>query len=158
MRGRREEEPAIPLNPTRVGHRYPTFTYEVSREKVREYALAAGFTDPRYRADPRDVAAADITVPPTFPACFTIARDGLLQDDPELGAHGNLLHGAQSYAYHRPIRVGDVLSCTPWIVDIQPRGRMDLLTLQVDCTDEAGAPVLESVTQLVYFNDDGVDA
>lgn len=116
---------------------------------MREYALATGVADPVYRAGPQDVPPEDIVVPPTFAACFTLSLDCLL-DDAELGAHWNLLHGRQEYAYHRPVRVGDVLECTPWIVDISQRRRMELLTLQVDCRDLDGTPVLESRAILIF--------
>lgn len=120
---------------------------------MREYAFATGVTDPRCTADARDVPAADVVVPPTFPACFTVARGGTIHDDPELGAHWNLVHGAQEYTYHRPIRVGDVLTCTPWIADIKERGRLELLTLRIDCVDADGGPVLDSSGTIIFFNE-----
>lgn len=146
----------IALNPARVGHRYPVYTYEVSREKVREYATAAGFDDPAYTADAAEVAPEQIVVPPTFPACFTLGgRAGAVLDDPELGAHPNLVHGGQEYVFHRPLRVGDTLACTPWIADIRSRGRMELLTLRVDCVDAAsGEPVLDSSGTLIFLTGD----
>jgi acyl dehydratase len=101
------------------------------------------------------VPAESIAVPPTFPACFTVVRGGSIHDDPELGAHWNLVHGSQEYTYHRPIRVGDVLRCTPWVVDIKPRGRMELLTLQVDCETDGGVPVLESRGVIIFFTPEG---
>lgn len=143
------------MNPDRVGHRYAPYTYEVSREKVREYAVATGVDDPVYTADPRDVPADQIVAPPTFAACFTVGdAGGPIHDDPELGAHRNLVHGAQEYVLHRPIRVGDVLECTPWIVDINDRGRMELLTLQIDVADASdGSPVLTSRGTIIFFSE-----
>lgn len=93
----------------------------------------------------------DVPVPPTFPACFTVVREGAIHDDPELGAHWNLVHSSQEYVYERPLRVGDTLRCTPWIVDITPRSRMELLTLQVDCDDLDGQRVLESRGVIIFF-------
>lgn len=144
------------LNRDRIGHRYAPYTYEVSREKVREYADATGLDDPIYRADPRDVAAAEVVAPPTFAACFTVGDSGgAIHGDPELGAHRNLVHGAQEYIHHRPVRVGDVLECTPWIVDIAERGRMELLTLQVDVVDaEDRTAVLTSRGTIIFFSED----
>lgn len=121
---------------------------------MREYALAIGLAEPAYTGDAREIPAADVVVPPTFPACFTVVRSGSIHNDPELGAHWNLVHGSQEYVFHRPIRVGDVLECTPWIVDIKPRGRMDLLTLQIDCVDPAGLPVLDSRGVMIFFNEE----
>ena len=118
------------LNRDRVGTEYPTYTYEVSREKIREYAAALGETDPRYFSEGDDCVA-----PPTFAACFTIIKGGQpMFTDSELGAHPALVHGAQAFEFgDRPVRPGDVLECTPRIADISVRGRNEFLTLEVDC-------------------------
>lgn len=142
------------MNPDRVGHRYPPYRYEISREKIREYALATGVDDPRCTADPADVALHDIVVPPAFAAAFTLVRADSLLKDPDLGLHWNLVHSAQRFTYHRPLRGGDVLECTPWIVDIVDRGRMELLTYRIDCVDAAdGTPVVDSTTTLALFTE-----
>jgi hypothetical protein len=146
------EEDVIALNTDRIGHQYPTYHYEVSREKIREYAAATGVWDDLYVADPSTVPAEDIVAPPTFAACFTVGR-GEMFADPELGAHWNLVHGSQSYAYNRPIRAGDLLACTPSIVDIVDRGKMELLTFAIDCRDaRTGDPVVTSTSVIIFFN------
>lgn len=141
---------AIPLNRDRIGHRYPVYRYEVSREKIREYAVATGIPDPSYTDD-----RADVVAPPTFPACFTITRGGeYLLADPDLGAHPNMLHASQRYELHRVLRPGDVLECQPWIADITGRGRRELLTLQIDCWELAsGEPAVTSRGTLVFLDD-----
>lgn len=134
------------LNPARIGHRYPAYRYEVSREKVREYALATG-ADTHAPGESGDAVAL-----PTFAACFTIARGFSWAADPELGAHPSLVHGEQSYVFHRPVRVGDVLVCTPWIEDIRSLGRNEFLTAVVDCADEAtGEPVVTSKATIIFI-------
>lgn len=141
------------LNPARVGHRYPSYHYEVSREKVREYALVTGVTDPRATADAAQVPASDVVAPATFAACFTVTRGGAAMfADPDLGAHWTLVHGAQEYVFHRPVRVGDVLACTPSIADIAVRGRNEFLTLLIECVDAAtGEPVVDSRGTIVFL-------
>jgi acyl dehydratase len=133
----------LPLNTVRVGHRYPAYHYEVGREKVREYARVTGWPDPLNDID--DMAAAEMLAPPTFAAVFTLPQAAsLLGADPELGSRPTL-HGKQEYEYHRAVRVGDVLRCTPSIVDIRPRGSVSFLTLEVSCVDAtSGDPVVIS--------------
>jgi acyl dehydratase len=115
---------------------------------VREYAAATG------APPPPDSGPA--TAPPTFAACFTIGRSGDMFADPELGAHWNLVHGAQEYEFHRPVRVGDALSCTPRIVDIKAKGRMEFLTLEISCNDESsGEPVVTSRGTIIFFGEEG---
>ncbi len=95
----------------------------------------------------------EVVAPPTFAACFTVTRADAVFNDPELGAHCNLVHGSQDYTFHRPVRVGDVLRCTPAVVGITPRGRMELLTLEIDCADAAtGEPVVTSRSVIIYFS------
>lgn len=96
----------------------------------------------------------DIVVPPAFAAVFTLVRADSLLNDPDLGMHWNLVHTGQRFTYHRPMRGGDVLRCTPWIVDIADRGRMELLTYRIDCVDDAGGtPVVDSTTTLALFTE-----
>jgi hypothetical protein len=136
------------LNQDKVGETYPGFTYEVSREKIREYASALGESDPRYFS-----AGDDCVAPPTFAACFTVIKgaEGIMSD-PDLGIHFALVHGSQSYEYgERPLQPGDVLSCTPRIADISVRGRNELLTIEVDCRFESGDLAVRSTGVIVFL-------
>ena len=108
--------------------------------------------DATYEADAADVPLTELVAPPTFPACFSIGRIDDLVGDPELGAHRNLVHGSQEFTYERPIRGGDVLECTPRIVDIADRGRMELLTYEIECVDrETKEPVVTARSVIVFF-------
>ncbi len=136
------------LNPAKVGAVYPTYRYEVSREKIREYAMALGETDPRYTSQD------DCVAPPTFAAAFTITRGALdLFADPDLGAHPALVHGSQRFVWQgRPLRPGDVLACTPRIGSITNRGRNEFLTIVLDCVHEgSGEPALSAETTIVFL-------
>jgi len=134
------------LNAARVGHRYPAYRYEVSREKVREYALATGHGE-GYLGDEAWLAA-----PPLFAACITGKASAVVMADPELGAHWSLVHGSQAYTFHRPVRVGDVLLCTPTVADITSRSSMEMLTIAVECGDAAtGEPVVEGRSTLILL-------
>jgi hypothetical protein len=128
------------LNTAKVGTAYPPYTYEVSREKIREYASALGESDPRYHS-----AGDDCVAPPTFAAAFTVTKGGeAIFADPDLGTHPALVHGSQRYEYgDRPLRPGDTLTCTPRIADISVRGKNEMLTIEVDCrfADDDGLAV-----------------
>lgn len=136
------------LRREKVGTTYPSYTYEVSREKIREYAAALGETDPRYFSDGDDCVA-----PPTFAACFTITKGGAAAfSDPELGAHPAVVHGSQRYTFAgRALRPGDVLTCTPRIADISARGANEFLVLEVRCEDADGHHVVTSQATIVLL-------
>jgi acyl dehydratase len=108
--------------------------------------------DPAYSADPAEVPSDQLLAPPTFAACFTVGRSAELLADEELGAHPAVVHGGQEYEFHRPIRVGDVLACTPLIADISHRGSNEYLVLEVDCADaSSGEPVVTSRGTIVFL-------
>lgn len=141
------KEKVIALNTDRIGHVYTPYRYEVSREKVREYANATGAGGEAATADEGATLA-----PPTFAACFTVTRSVEMFLDPELGAHFNLVHGAQEYEFHRPVRVGDTLVCTPRIADIKGKQSMEFLTLEITCVDaETEEPVVTSRGTIIFF-------
>lgn len=141
------------LDRDRVGTTYDTYRYEVSREKIREYARALGEEDPRYHS-PGD----DCVAPPTFAACFTLGRGAeVVLSDPELGAEGIPLHGSQSYAWgRRPLRPGDVLECTPRIAGIRGRSGTEFLTIEIDCRFvDSGERAVTAETMLVLLEEAG---
>ncbi len=62
------------------------------------------------------------------------------------------MHSTQSFDHTRAVRAGDVLACTPRIVDIVDRGRMEILTYAIDCVDAGTRDhVLTSSTTLILF-------
>lgn len=130
------------------GKEYPSFTYEVSREKIREYAEALGETDPRYFSDGDDCVA-----PPTFAATFTLSKGAapLFADD-DLGLHWNLVHGSQRFEFGRPVRPGDVLTCTPRFGGVTPRMGNEFVRLEVDCRFADGELACASTATLVLFD------
>jgi len=137
------------LNQSRVGTVYPSYRYEVAREKIREYAVALGESDPRYHSDGDDCVA-----PPTFAAAFTLTKGLMtLLGDAELGAHPALVHGSQSFTWgERPLRPGDVLECTPRIEGIAVRGRNEFLTTVVDCRfADSGATAVVAEVVIVFL-------
>lgn len=130
-----------------AGREYPSYTYEVSREKIREYATALGETDPRYFSDGDDCVA-----PPTFAAAFTITKGGApLFGDEELGLHWNLVHGSQRYEWGRHVRPGDVLTCTPRFGGVTPRGGNEFVSMEVECLHADGDLAVRSIATIVLF-------
>jgi len=138
----------VALNRARIGATYPSFLYEVAREKIREYASAVGETDPRYFSDGDDCVA-----PPTFAATFTVSKGGdVVFADPELGTHPALVHGSQRFVYgERAMRPGDVLTCTPRVADIGARGRNELLQVEVDCRFPDDTLAVRSEAMIVFL-------
>lgn len=130
-----------------AGKEYPSYTYEVSREKIRDYATALGETDERYFSDGDDCIA-----PPTFAAAFTLTKGGdPLFADEQLGLHWNLVHGSHRFDFGRPVAPGDVLTCTPRFDSVMPRGDNEFVKWSVECRFADGELACESTATLVLF-------
>ena len=142
----------MPLDPSLAGKRYPVRPpYEVSREKIREFADAIGAPDAAYR-DPEAAKALghpDVIAPPTLPVVFTAAIETLV-GDAELGLDfARVVHGDQKFSYHRPVRAGDRLVAHNSIEEIMSRVGNDFITVRSEIFTAEGEPVVTISCRLV---------
>ncbi|MGQ0778759.1 MAG: FAS1-like dehydratase domain-containing protein [Pseudonocardiales bacterium] len=141
------------LDPSFVGRSYPAAgSYQVGREKIREFAEAIGDDDAVYRdsAAARAAGYPDVIAPPTFAIILSMKAQELLIDDPELGLDfSRVVHGDQSFTHHRPIHAGDELAATLHVDGILSKGGNDMLTVRCEITDGTGAPVTTARSMLV---------
>ena len=96
-----------------VGKEWPASTYQVGREKIREYANALGIDNPVHL----DVEAAraagfrDVVAPPMFAVVYSAGSVGPGVLDPELGINLMLmLHGSQEFVWGEPVCAGDTIT------------------------------------------------
>lgn len=142
----------MPINPDFVGREFaPSEPYEVSREKIRDFAAAIGDLSPAYTS--KEAAQAlghpDVIAPPTFAIVLTFRMGGFVLD-PELGVdYSRVVHGEQQFVHHRPIHAGDVLVATPRIDDIRARGNNETMVWSADIRTADGEPVCRAVNTLV---------
>jgi acyl dehydratase len=132
------------LNRALVGRAYPAIGYEVGREKLREFAIAVGESDPIYHDEAAARAAGhpDIPAVPTFAVVLSLRAGQVVYGDPELGLdYSRVVHGEQEFVYRRPIRAGDRLLATGRVAAVEAKGRHELLVLETDVTTGAGEPV-----------------
>jgi acyl dehydratase len=127
-------------------------TYQVGREKIREFAEAIGDDNAVYR-DPDAARAAgypDLVAPPTFAMILVLRTQEELISDPKLGLdYRRMVHGSQSFTHHRPITAGDELAATLHVDGIRAMGGNDMLTVRCEITDSAGDPVTTARAMLV---------
>jgi acyl dehydratase len=141
------------LDPSCVGRCYPAVgTYQVGREKIREFAEAIGDDDALYR-DPSAARACgypDVIAPPTFAIILALRAQQALICDPEFALdYSRVVHGNQSFTQHRPIRAGDELAATLHVDGLRAMGGNDMLTVRCEITGRAGDPVTTARTMLV---------
>ncbi|MDM0005068.1 MaoC family dehydratase N-terminal domain-containing protein [Variovorax sp. J22G73] len=104
-----------------IGHELPPSVLPIERTRLQFFAKAIGETDPIYTdaAAARDAGYADLPAPPTFLFAAELdsgASDRLLADLQIPLA--KLLHGEQSFSYHRAACVGDTVTVRSTITDI----------------------------------------
>ncbi|MGH8918484.1 MAG: FAS1-like dehydratase domain-containing protein [Actinomycetes bacterium] len=131
----------------------PSDPYEVSREKIREFARALGDDDPAYRdpAAARAYGHPDVIAPPTFVVLLTMRAEAQAAADAFGGdldlAH--ILHRDQRFTYTRPVRATDRLVVTPEVEDREIDGR-HVLTLRTEVRTTDSEHVCTATSVMVY--------
>jgi acyl dehydratase len=124
---------------SKSGKRYRPYQYEVSREKVREYARVIGERNPLYfdRDAARGAGFRDIVAPPTFVVVYSVSAIRKAIFDPELRIDmARLLHGAQEFEWFEPVCVGDVISTTLQVGDIFQKGTLWFVVFETTSTNQ----------------------
>jgi acyl dehydratase len=114
----------MPLSTEAVGKRYDPLVYAVGREKIREYALAVGETEPLHLdvAAARRAGYADVVAPPMFAVVYSGPAMGPALFDPEVGLDFLLrVHGGQEFRWGPLVVAGDEISTTVSVVSIEER-------------------------------------
>ena len=140
-----------------IGHELPPSQLPIERTRLQFFAKAIGETDPAYTdaTAARDAGYADLPAPPTFLFAAELdsgANTRLLADlDIPLE---KLLHGEQSFVYHRAACVGDTVTVRSRIEDIYDKknGALEFVVKASRATNQMGELVAEMRTVLVCRN------
>jgi acyl dehydratase len=120
--------------------------YAVGREKIREYALATGETDPRHLdvEAARAAGYADVVAPPMFAAVYCLPAVGPAILDPEVGIDfARMVHGAQEFTWHGPVVAGDEITTEAELADKSERGGLGFFTFRTTSVNQRGETVCE---------------
>jgi acyl dehydratase len=108
-----------------VGKSWPSTTYQVGREKIKEYANVLGIQNPVHF----DVEAAraagfrDVVAPPMFAVVYSGPALGPVLFDPEVGMNfAAMVHGGQVFEWGEPVCSGDEITTTPKCLSIEEKG------------------------------------
>ena len=107
-----------------AGKEFPSKTYEVGLEKIREYANAVGEDSPVHhdRAAAQAAGFRDVVAPPMFAVVYSSPAMGQAILDPEVGINLMLMvHGSQEFVWSEPVCAGDTISTTASVKDIAER-------------------------------------
>lgn len=140
----------MPIDPSVVGRVYPPQPYEVSREKIREFAEAIGDPNPVYvdTLTAREYGHADVVAPLTFAMIPVMRGVEMLMDD--LGIEfARLVHVDQRVTYSRALGVGDRLETTTRLDGLRQVAGNGLLKIHSEVRDENGGDVCVSLATLL---------
>lgn len=85
-------------------------TFDVEKGRLKFFAKATGQNDPVYSDDEAAKAAGyrSIPAPPTIGFCLEMESNSLWDNIAAMGVPvGKILHGTQTFKYHKPICAGD---------------------------------------------------
>jgi acyl dehydratase len=134
----------VALKTDAVGKTYPPVGYAVGREKIREYALAVGETDPLH-LDLQAARAAghrDLVAPPMFCVVYCGPALGPALFDPEVGIDfARMVHGGQEFRWGPLVVAGDEITTTLSVKDVSERGPMGFYVFESLSTNQDGDTV-----------------
>ena len=137
-----------------IGHKLPPSVLMVDRTRLQFFAKAIGEKNPIYS----DVAAAkaagypDLPAPPTFLFAAELDSGTNMELLNDLGIPlTKLLHGEQSFRYHRPVCAGDTVTVQSTVEDIYDKkdGKLEFVVKKSQVTNQKGEKVAELGTVLV---------
>jgi acyl dehydratase len=127
-----------------VGKTYPPTVYAVGREKIKEYALAVGETNPLH-LDPEAARAAgfrDVVAPPMFCVVYSSPSIGPAIFDPEVGINfAMMVHGGQEFTWGPLVVAGDEITTTVSVKSIEERAGNGFYVFESQSANQDGDTV-----------------
>ena len=127
-----------------VGRTYPPALYAVGREKVKEFALATGETDPLHldHEAARRAGHADVVAPPMFAVVFSAPAMVPAIFDPDVGMDFALMvHGGQEFRWGPLVVAGDEVSTEVTFKDVSERDGRGFYVFESVSTNQRGETV-----------------
>jgi acyl dehydratase len=139
-----------------IGKVIPPFTAVAELGQLRFFAKATGETNPIYfdESAARDAGHAALPLPPTFLFSLELQQPNTGWRD-ELGIQlSRILHGEQSFTYHRLAYAGDMLRFKTRIADIYGKkgGALEFVVRETRVTNQRAEHVADLRSVLVQRN------
>jgi acyl dehydratase len=144
------------IDPKHIGIELPGFSTVAEAGRLRFFAKAIGETDPVYldESAARDAGHPGLPLPPTFLFSLEFDRPSNAWRD-EIGIVGSrILHGEQSFSYHRMAYAGDTLRFESRIADIYAKkgGALSFIVRETRVSNQRGEHVADLRAVLVHRN------
>jgi acyl dehydratase len=132
----------MPIKTEAIGKQYPAVTYEVGREKIREYANAIGATNPVHFDREAALAAGyrNVVAPPMFCVVYSAPALGPGILDPDVGINlAAMVHGGQEFVWGEPVCAGDEITTTARVTEIYEQEGKGFYVFDSVSTNQDGA-------------------
>ena len=129
---------------TLIGKSFDPGLYAVGREKIREYALAVGETNPLHHDlhVARNHGYDDLVAPPMFAVVYSSRPLTSALFDPDVGIDfARMVHGGQEFVWGPPVVAGDEISTELEVKDISERGGLAFFVFETRSTNQDGETV-----------------
>ena len=141
----------MPADPP-VGRSWPPHTYEVGREKIREYASAVGLPGAIHREHDAARAAGfrAVVAPPAFAAVYCAPAVASVMFDPSVGvfdpaiglAGYRFVQRTQRFEWLEPVCSGDAIVTVASLVDAGERDGSEFRVFESESTNDEGRVVV----------------
>jgi acyl dehydratase len=138
----------MPIKTDAIGKEWPATTYQVGREKIKEYARALGIENPVHF----DVEAAraagfrDVVAPPMFAVVYSGPALAPAIFDPEVGINiATMVHGGQVFEWEEPACSGDEITTTAKCTEIYEKDGKGFYVFESVSDNQDGDRVVRAV-------------
>jgi acyl dehydratase len=138
----------MPIKTDAIGKEWPATTYQVGREKIKEYARALGIENPVHF----DVEAAraagfrDVVAPPMFAVVYSGPALAPAIFDPEVGINfATMVHGGQVFEWEEPACSGDEITTTAKCTEIYEEDGKGFYVFESVSDNQNGDQVVRAV-------------
>lgn len=138
----------MPVKTDAVGKSYPPATYEVGREKIREYANAIGATNPVHHEREAALAAGyrNVVAPPMFCVVYSAPALGPGILDPDVGINlPAMVHGGQEFVWGEPVCAGDEITTQARVSEIYEQDGKGFYVFESVSTNQDGAQTVKAI-------------
>ena len=135
-----------------IGKEWPATTYQVGREKVKEYATALGIENPVHFdvAAAREAGFRDVVAPPMFAVVYSLPALAPAMFDPDVAMNfATMVHGGQVFEWNEPACSGDEISTAAKCLSIEEKGGKGFYVFETNSVNQDGAQVARGTWTLI---------
>ena len=128
-----------------VGKEWPATTYEVGKEKIREYVTVLGIENPVHtdRQAARAAGYRDVVAPPMFCVVYSSPALAPAIFDPEVAMNfAAMVHGGQEFIWDEPACAGDEITTTARCLEIYEKDGKGFYVFESNSVNQDGEQVV----------------